>query len=63
MDIPIMIEGQMGLTWPRWRRFVEEVDSLGFTGLFRSDHFTNSAPPDYDSLETLVSLVCLRGGS
>jgi F420-dependent oxidoreductase-like protein len=55
VDISIMIEGQDGLTWPRWKRLASEVESLGFAGLFRSDHFTNVAPPDKDSLEMIVS--------
>jgi F420-dependent oxidoreductase-like protein len=59
IDISIMIEGQNGLTWPRWKRIVAEVEDLGFAGLFRSDHFTNARPPDKDSLEMIVSLVYL----
>ena len=57
--ISIMIEGQDGLTWPRWQRLAAEVESLGFAGLFRSDHFTNHQPPDKDSLEMIVSLAYL----
>ena len=57
--ISIMIEGQDGLTWTRWKRLVSEVESLGFAGLFRSDHFTNAVPPDKDSLEMIVSLTYL----
>src|SRR5919205_660921 len=57
--ISIMIEGQDGLTWPRWKRLVAEVEDLGFAGLFRSDHFTNAQPPDKDSLEMVVSLAYL----
>ncbi|GAC1433315.1 MAG: LLM class F420-dependent oxidoreductase [Ktedonobacteraceae bacterium] len=57
--LSIMIEGQDGLTWPRWKRLVSEVESLGFAGLFRSDHFTNAGPPDKDSLEMIVSLSYL----
>ncbi len=57
--IAIMIEGQMGLNWPRWQRLVAEVEALGFAGLFRSDHFTNPAPPDQEALETIVSLAYL----
>ncbi len=57
--ISIMIEGQNGLTWPRWKRLVTEVEDLGFAGLFRSDHFTNAQPPDIDSLEMIVSLTYL----
>ena len=59
VDISLMIEGQNGLTWPHWRRLVEEVEGLGFAGLFRSDHFTNGSPPDKDSLEMIVSLTYL----
>jgi F420-dependent oxidoreductase-like protein len=61
--ISIMIEGQNGLTWPRWKRIVKEVEELGFAGLFRSDHFTNANPPDKDSLEMLVSLTYLADHS
>jgi F420-dependent oxidoreductase-like protein len=57
--LSIMIEGQNGLTWPRWKRLVAEVERLGFAGLFRSDHFTNGQPPDKESLEMVVSLAYL----
>lgn len=59
MDISLMIEGQMGLTWPRWQRIVAEAEDLGFAGIFRSDHFTNPSPPDSESLEMIVSLTYL----
>ena len=39
MDLAIMIEGQNGLTWPRWQRLARAVEDLGFAGLYRSDHF------------------------
>jgi F420-dependent oxidoreductase-like protein len=57
--ISLMIEGQNGLTWPRWQHLVAEVETLGFAGLFRSDHFTNGRTPDLESLEMVVSLVYL----
>jgi F420-dependent oxidoreductase-like protein len=59
MDIAIMIEGQNGLTWPRWQRVARAVEELGFAGLYRSDHYTNANPPDLDSLELWVSLTWL----
>jgi F420-dependent oxidoreductase-like protein len=59
MDLAIMIEGQMGLTWPRWQRIARAVEDLGFAGLYRSDHFTNPEPPDQASLELWVSLTWL----
>ena len=57
--ISIQIEGQDGLTWSRWKKLVGEVESLGFAGLYRSDHFTNGRPPDKASLEMIVSLTYL----
>jgi len=59
MDIAIMIEGQSGLTWPRWQGLARIVEDLGFVGLYRSDHFTNANPPDLDSLELWTSLAWL----
>ncbi len=61
LEVAIMVEGQMGLTWPRWQRLAAAVERLGFVGLYRSDHFTNSNPPDTDSLELWVSLTWLAG--
>lgn len=58
-EIAIMIEGQNGLTWPRWQSIARVVEELGFVGLFRSDHYTNSEPPDLDSLELWTSLTWL----
>ncbi|MCX6039446.1 MAG: LLM class F420-dependent oxidoreductase [Chloroflexi bacterium] len=59
MDIAIMIEAQNGLTWPLWQNLAAAVEDLGFAGLYRSDHFTNAAPPDKESLELWVSLTWL----
>lgn len=58
-EIAIMLEGQNGLNWTRWQRIAQAVEDLGFVGLYRSDHFTNSSPPDIDSLELWVSLSWL----
>ena len=59
LEIAIMIEGQNGLTWPRWQKIVRLVEEAGFIGLFRSDHFTNANPPDLESLELWTSLTWL----
>jgi F420-dependent oxidoreductase-like protein len=59
LEIAIMIEGQNGLTWPRWQKIARLVEDAGFVGLFRSDHFTNSNPPDIESLELWTSLTWL----
>ncbi|MCA9924323.1 MAG: TIGR03560 family F420-dependent LLM class oxidoreductase, partial [Anaerolineales bacterium] len=61
IEVAIMIEGQMGLTWSRWQRMARAVEDLGFAGLYRSDHYTNSNPPDRESLELWVSLTWLAG--
>jgi F420-dependent oxidoreductase-like protein len=63
LEIAIMIEGQNGLTWPRWQKIARLVEEAGFVGLFRSDHFTNSNPPDIDSLELWTSLTWLAGNT
>jgi F420-dependent oxidoreductase-like protein len=59
LDVAIMIEGQDGLTWDRWKRIARAVEDLGFAGLYRSDHYTNTDPPDKASLELWVSLTWL----
>ena len=59
LEIAVMIEGQNGLTWPRWQAIAQLVEETGFVGLFRSDHFTNREPPDIDSLELWTSLTWL----
>lgn len=58
-EIAIMIEGQHGLTWDRWKRVARTVEDAGFSGLFRSDHFTNPDGPYTDSLELWTSLTWL----
>lgn len=59
LEVAIMVEGQNGLNWPRWKRLARAVEDLGFVGLYRSDHFTNANPPDKDSLELWLSLTWL----
>ena len=59
IEVALMIEGQNGLNWHRWKRIVKATEVLGFAGLYRSDHYTNSKPPDKDSLELWVSLTWL----
>jgi alkanesulfonate monooxygenase SsuD/methylene tetrahydromethanopterin reductase-like flavin-dependent oxidoreductase (luciferase family) len=56
-QIGLMVEGQMGLDWPRWQRVLEMAERVGYQCVFRSDHFTNPAPPDLHSLELFTSLT------
>src|SRR5258706_6615074 len=59
LEVAIMLEGQNGLTWSGWQKIVKLVEELGFVGLYRSDHFTNSNLPDIESLELWTSLTWL----
>ncbi len=61
MKLSITIEGNC--TWPRWKRLVNEIEQMGFAGLFRSDHFTWPDPPEPDLLELIVSLTYLASQS
>ena len=58
-EVAIMIEGQDGLDWTRWRRLARTVEDSGYAGLFRSDHFTNPTGPNKDALELWSSLTWL----
>ena len=63
LEVAVMIEGQNGLTWPRWQKIVRLVEDTGFVGLFRSDHFTNSNGTDIASLELWTSLTWLASNT
>lgn len=56
--IGIMIEGQEGLTWERWRHICRDVDTLGFDSLRRSEHFFSvMGVVDRDCIECWTSLA------
>jgi alkanesulfonate monooxygenase SsuD/methylene tetrahydromethanopterin reductase-like flavin-dependent oxidoreductase (luciferase family) len=56
--VGIMIEGQEGLTWDRWRRICHDADTLGFDSLRRSDHLISLMDaPERDCIETWASLA------
>ena len=58
MKLGVMIEGQEGLNWDRWKRITRATEDLGFESLWRSDHFFSlMGPRDRDALETFISLV------
>jgi F420-dependent oxidoreductase-like protein len=57
MKLGVMIEGQHGLTWERWRRIQARTEELGFESLWRSDHFMSLVGRDDEALETWVSLT------
>ena len=56
-QIGIMIEGQDGLNWARWKRLLTAAEDFGYQCVFRSDHYTNAAGPEKDSLELWISLA------
>jgi F420-dependent oxidoreductase-like protein len=60
IEVAIMVEGQEGVGWERWRRLARAVDDLGYAGLYRSDHFPHRQTGPYrDSLELWASLTWL----
>lgn len=50
-----MIEGQYGLSWQRWSHICRLAEELGFSSLFRSDHYFIRS--QQDSLATYISLA------
>lgn len=57
-QVGIMIEGQEGLGWERWRRICHDTDTLGFASLRRSDHLVSLlGGPERDCVECWTSLA------
>ena len=64
IEVAIMVEGQEGVGWDRWRRIARTVDDLGYAGLYRSDHLPNNHAGSYrDGLELWTSLTWLAGNT
>ena len=60
IEVAIMVEGQEGIGWDRWRRIVRAVEDSGYAGLYRSDHFPNNRTGSHqDALELWTSLTWL----
>jgi F420-dependent oxidoreductase-like protein len=59
LEVAIMIEGQDGIGWDRWKRLGLAVEDLGYAGLYRSDHFTEPEGPLKEALELWSSLMWL----
>ena len=62
MEISITIEAMFGLNWSLWKHLIERIESLGFAGLYRSDHFMVGKPGS-DLLELITSLTYLADHS
>ena len=56
MDIGLMIPAHVGLNWESWRHVLALTERLGFSSLFRSDHYF-VRHQDVDSLEAYLSFV------
>lgn len=54
-QIGLMIEGQEGLNWQRWKRILATAEHSGYQCVFRSDHYIIGKPQD--SLELWASLT------
>lgn len=59
IDVAIMIEGQDGLNWDRWKALARTTEDAGLAGLYRSDHFMNPEGPHKDALEAWISFAYL----
>lgn len=57
MLVSLMIEGALGLNWPRWQKIVRAAEDFGFDGVYRSDHFMGRAGVREDALEAFTSLT------
>src|SRR5450759_1920009 len=61
MQIALMVEGQNGLNWSRWKTLLKTAEEAGFSGVFRSDHFTNANLPDKDALDLWAARTYAAG--
>lgn len=55
LQFSVAIEGTHGLTWSLWRQLMNEVEELGFAGLYLTDHF----PHVQAEVELIVGLTYL----
>src|SRR5690349_15448314 len=58
IELSVSIEGLCGLTWPAWKRIVDQAEPLGYAGLYCSDHFILEDAPRA-SLEMIAALTYL----
>ena len=57
-QLGIMIEGQEGLSWERWRNLCHDVEALGFASLRRSEHLISLMGDDgRDCIDCWTSLA------
>jgi probable F420-dependent oxidoreductase len=60
MRICLMIEGQEGVTWKRWKALAAACEEHGYEALFRSDHYLSvMGRGDRGSLDAWATLAAL----
>jgi F420-dependent oxidoreductase-like protein len=60
VEICLMIEGQEGVTWEQWLALARACETLGFDGLFRSDHYLSfDRPGERGTLDAWTTLAGL----
>lgn len=61
MELCLMIEGQEGVTWPRWQALAAACEEHGIPSLFRSDHLQNldGQHPERGSLDAWGTIIAL----
>ena len=58
MRFGMQVSGQEGVSWDAWRRVVELAENLGFTTVYRSDHFFSYfSDTTQDSLDPWMALT------
>jgi F420-dependent oxidoreductase-like protein len=59
MRVCLMIEGQEGVTWDRWRALAATAEEAGFEALFRSDHYMPLGGGEGGSLDAWATINAL----
>ena len=62
VELSVQIE-TVGLTWDRWRRIADDVERLGYAGLYVCDHFAVSWPAAVVTIGAWTALTYLADHS
>lgn len=61
MLLSVMVEGQEDVTWPHWRALAATAQRLGYTGLYRSDHYLSVVGRESRSSLDAWGTICALG--
>lgn len=61
MLLSVMIEGQEDVTWPHWMALAATAERLGFTGLYRSDHYRSVVGAEERGALDAWGTICALG--